>query len=118
MSDNDLVDAWLANQRLEQLEGYIKRGRSLANISVGELRARWMAAIRAWASSLSEFDHEEREDIEAEMKLRKTEPPYDLVREQLNAIRIAAKNVGAEILNDPERRDAIDRHLTAEISQF
>jgi hypothetical protein len=118
MSDNDLVDAWLANQRLERLEGYIKRGRPLANISLEELRARWIAAMRAWVSSLSEFDHEEREDIEAEMKLRKIEPPYDLVRDHLNAIRSAAEKVGAEILNDPERRDAIDRHLTAEIRQF
>jgi hypothetical protein len=118
MSDNDQVDAWLANQRLEWLEGYIKRGRLLANISLEELQTRWMAAIRAWAISLSEFDHEEREDIEAEMKLRKIKPPYDLVKDQLNVIRSAAEKFCAEILNDPKRRDAIDRHFTAEIRQF
>ena len=118
MSDNDLVDAWVANQRLERLEGYIKRGRPLANLSLEELRARWINAIRDWASSLSNFDHEEREDIEAEMKLRKIDPPFDLVVDQLNAIRSAAEKVGVAILNDPERRDAIDRHLTAELRQF
>jgi hypothetical protein len=118
MSDNDLVDAWLANQRIERLEGYIKRGRLLAHISLEELRARWIATIRAWANSLSDFNHEEREDIEAEMKLRKIKPPYDLVKDRLNAIRSAAEKFGAEILNDPERREAIDRHLTAEIRQF
>jgi hypothetical protein len=118
MSDNDPVDAWLANQRLERLEGYIKRGRPLASVSLEELRARWIAAIRAWASLLREFGHEEREDIEAEMKLRKINPPFDLVEEQLIAIRAAAEKVGAELLNDPDRRLAIDRLLTAEISQF
>jgi hypothetical protein len=74
--------------------------------------------VRAWSNSLSEFDHEEREDLEAEMQLRKIKPPYDLVKDQLNALRSAAEKVGVEILNDPERLDAIDRHFTAEIKQF
>jgi hypothetical protein len=118
MTDDDRIDAWLANQRLERLEEYIKRRRPLAHISFEELETRWIATIRAWERSLSEFDHEEREDIEAEMQLRKIKPPYEVVKDQLNALRSAAQKVGAQILNDPERRDAIDRHFTAEIKQF
>lgn len=116
--DDDLMLAWLANKKFEELESYLNRGRQLANTPLEELRTRWIAEMRAWAKVFRGFDHSAHEDIEAEMKLREVEPPFDLVRQELNAVRGAAKKAGAELLNDPERRDAVDRDITAEIRQL
>jgi hypothetical protein len=51
MAQRDIVEAWLANKDLEDLESYLKRGRQLANVPLKDLRERWLAMMRAWAAS-------------------------------------------------------------------
>jgi hypothetical protein len=81
MSRRIIVEAWLANQQLERLENYLQRGRPLSDVSLEELRTHWVALMRAWAQHVrGGIDNREREDIEAEMTLRKVEPPFDLVK--------------------------------------
>jgi hypothetical protein len=81
MANPHIVDAWLTNQQLQRLQDYLKRGRPFASAPLEELRPRSVALMRQWSKSIRGFDHRERDDIEAEMQLRKVEPPLDLVKE-------------------------------------
>lgn len=77
MSENeDWADALLENKRLEQLRDYVARGRALSKISTGELIARWIGWMSAWADD-GTTDFRDCEDLEAELKLRNVKPPRE-----------------------------------------
>ena len=89
MTDNNdnghmtkLVAAYLQDQTMQQLESYLKCGRVLEIKSAEELKERWIDLFRELAEL--NYTHEtERHDIEAELTLRKDEPPYDLVTAEM-----------------------------------
>jgi len=115
----DIVEAWAENERMERLQDYLKRGRKLAGVPLEELRTRWMALIREWAENTSSFDHNEEQDIRSEMAARKVEPPFDLVRDALNAIKAKAKEHWAEVLqHNPFRALQFELDLRQSIERF
>jgi hypothetical protein len=118
VSDIKIVEAWLANQQLEQLENYLKRGRPLAGVALRELRSRWIASMRSWAESFRKFDHSEHEDIEAEMSLRKVEPPFDRIKEAMKKIVRQSKEHTDALLQDPTRFRQTKRKIADEIDRF
>jgi hypothetical protein len=118
MDEPHIVDAWLANQRLEWLEDYLRRGRPLASTPLEELCPRWVTLMRSWMESIRGFDHRERQDIEAEMQLRKVDPPFDLVKDVLETLRRKSKEHMDELLQDPARFARLEEKLAEEIEQF
>jgi hypothetical protein len=118
MEETHIVDAWLANKELERLEDYLKRSRPLAGVPLEELRERWIAQMRNWAESVSGFDHREHEDIEAEMKLRRVQPPVDLAKDALETIYRKSKEITDELLKDPVSIARTEQKLSAEIAKF
>jgi hypothetical protein len=103
----------------KRLQDYLKRGRKLAGVPLEELRTRWMALIREWAENTSSFDHNEEQDIRSEMAARKIEPPFDLVRDALNAIKAKAKEHWAEVLqHNPFRALQFELDLRQSIERF
>ncbi len=119
MDDPDVVEAWLANQALERLQDYLKRGRSLAAAQLETLNSRWVYLMRSWAEDVrGKADHREREDIEAELQLRKVEPPFDLVKGAMATLRQKSKQAMAELQRDPERLAREERDLAEKIKSF
>jgi hypothetical protein len=119
MSDPDIVEAWLANQALERLQDYLKRGRSLAATPLGTLNGRWVYLMRTWGEDVrGKADHREREDIEAELQLRKVKPPFDLVKDAMAVLRQKSKEAMAELERDPERLAREERDLAEKIASF
>ena len=73
--------ALLENQSFEDAQDYIRRGRNLAGVPTPEIKARWIAAFKAWATNWRrEQNRELRADLEAELSMRKDRPPYKSVR--------------------------------------
>jgi hypothetical protein len=117
-SDADLLDAWLANQQLERLQNYLQRGRPLADASLEELRTRWIGLMRAWAESPNQVAHGEREDIEAEMQLRKVPPPSDGATSAIEKLNRKPKEAMDELLRDPIRFREMEDDLAEKTEQF
>jgi hypothetical protein len=60
----------------------------------------------------------EREDIEAEMKVRRVEPPFDLVRDAVDTLIGRSRKATAELLKDPNRLARAEQELSAQIAEF
>jgi len=119
MRNPDIVEAWLANQAMERLENYLRDGRRLRETPVDMLRARWIKEMRAWADNCrTKFDHREHEDIEAEMSLRKIEPPFDEIKDAMQTIRKASKEHMDELRRDPERLAHKESEIDDAIARF
>lgn len=92
MSNDDAkvaVTSRFAETALREMQGYMGRGRYLTETPLEELAAEWVALMRNWAADplSSEHAHDTRRaDIEAEYKLRQEEPPYELVRSEMDII--------------------------------
>jgi hypothetical protein len=90
MADHEML-AFRENRQRLQLEDYVRRGRELASIDSGDLRDRRVVEFRKWvASRPRSMDHRAREDIEGELALRGEQPPFDLVKEELEVLRAAS----------------------------
>ena len=114
-----IVEAWLANKSLERLERYLKRGRPYARVSMEQLRDSWVALTRAWAENAPFPPQlEDIDDIEAEMNLRKVEPPVDQVTDAVETLRCKVKAAAEALLKDPLRFAQMERELCKEIDEF
>jgi hypothetical protein len=85
-SDDDdfhggFAKTFIENQEMEAMEAYQRRGRPLQKLDDQQLQQRWVASMEAWANAPSArrvIDARDRDDLEAEMRLRGTEPPASL----------------------------------------
>jgi hypothetical protein len=101
--DHEML-ALLENQRLLHLEDYVKRGRELASIDSEELRDRWIIEFKKWVASRPRYmDQRARDDIEGELALRGEQPPFDLVKDELEALRVASRAAMDQLKRDPLR---------------
>jgi hypothetical protein len=115
----DIVEAFLANQQLERLQYYLQRGRPLSRVPLATLNAHWIGLMRAWVQNFTpRMDHREREDIEAELQLRKLEPPFDQAREVMDQLKQKSREQTDRLLADPLRLARTEISLREEIAEF
>jgi hypothetical protein len=114
-----IVDAFLANQQLEQLQDYLQRGRALSETPVETLNARWLELMKAWIQDFSpKTDHREREDIGAELQLRGLEPPFDKAGEIMEQLRQKSREAADKRLRDPERLAQAEKSFNEQLADF
>jgi hypothetical protein len=114
--ENELVLAYLQNQRIEALEAYLKRGRQYADIDDQELNRRWIAAFKIWAAAAAagvQSGHRERLDLDSEIALRGREAPFESVTEECRVLQAVAK---AQVSN-PSIRESLE-NAAKEILEF
>jgi hypothetical protein len=91
-----LVDAYLQNRQMSELENYLRRGQALKDTSDEELKQRWIKAMRNWASAASAgftISDQERADAQAEFGLRKLELPFEEIAEDWETLRETIRRV-------------------------
>jgi hypothetical protein len=120
MSDeNDLMLAWLNDQTFKQAEDYLRRGRGLADVPTAELKERWIVTFKAWAANWrNEPLRDLRAALEAELSLRKEEPPHDSVKPEMEALVNASRKATEQLERDPKRMDEVQRGLQEELDIF
>jgi hypothetical protein len=109
-----LMSSWLANKNFEHLEKYVHAGRKFRDLDIGEVKRQWVIAFKILGANFRN-DPPERADLEAELQIRGQEPPHDLVKPELEALKKAAaeafkqiqaegrtEEVGADIERDLE----------------
>jgi hypothetical protein len=81
---DDLVSMLLAGQ-MDFAADYVRRGRAHRNLTDAELREEWKAAFRAHSQEPRPgLLRRTLQDFQAELDLRKLDPPFDAVREDLD----------------------------------
>jgi hypothetical protein len=75
----ELIEAYVAEQRLERMRDYVTRGRPLARIDAESLSSRWVETYRAARALEDERREGELLDLRSEFDLRGIEPPMHLV---------------------------------------
>ena len=80
--------AFLQEKALRHTEAYVKAGRRFAPMDIADLNRAWVVSFKvcvrnwrdpnAWAA---------RDDIEAELRIRGQQPPWDLVTDEMDHLR-------------------------------
>src|SRR5271165_4253375 len=80
-----MVHAFLQHRSVEQTQDYLARGRRFAALDVGQLSEDWIIAVRSWLACKDREREQMMDDLTAELQLRRSEPPYDAVKQELAA---------------------------------
>jgi hypothetical protein len=103
MGDQDMkaaLHSWMADAQLRVIQDYVSRGRYLEHTPEETLAGDWVELMRAWAATPEKGQDPRRRDIESEYSLRGVQPPYELVRSEMDTL---ARGAAALI----QRMDAI-----------
>jgi hypothetical protein len=84
-----LIDQFLQHRKMEQTQDYLSRGRRFAALDAGQLSEDWVNAVRRWLARKDRSRERTMDDLAAELELRGSEPPYEVVKQEL-AARFAA----------------------------
>lgn len=123
MDDVDPLLAWVKSKSIDDLESYLRRGRKFERIPLPELKTLWIAAYRAHLNAnLDPAAGQEANDLEAEFRLRKADPPFEEVLADFRDFQERNQEALDKLLSNPIRRklanDAILRDLEEFISQL
>jgi hypothetical protein len=100
-AESEKLTEFLAMKRMAR---YLERGRYLAGVGSPELKRRWLSISRKWARDLkAPLDHRLRQDIQAELELRREEPPVDIELCRQFRAAIKAARADPEMQPDPDR---------------
>jgi hypothetical protein len=78
-----IVNAFLQHKSMEQMQDYLARGRRFAKFDVERLNKDWIIAVRRWLSHKHRTKERTMDDLAAELRLRRLEPPYGAVEHEL-----------------------------------
>ena len=104
-AQTEVMLAYLEDLRFDEATDYVRRGRANERKSAEDLEQEWLAGFRAWAESNARnkvFDRRPLDDLEFEMYLRRIEPPFDLVKDEIEALRVAQDRRFEWLVHDPE----------------
>jgi hypothetical protein len=76
----------MADAQLRLIQDYVSRGRHLEHTLEEILAGDWVSLMRAWAGAPEEGQDPRRRDIESEYSLRGLQPPYELVRSEMDTL--------------------------------
>ena len=104
-----IVNAFLQHKSMKQMQDYLARGRRFANLDVERLNEDWIIAVRSWLAHKDRTKERMMDDLAAELRLRRLEPPYGAVEQEL-----ADRSVQ---MKEAERKRTV-REVAREISEF
>src|SRR6516225_10750487 len=78
-----IVNAFLQHKSMEQMQDYLARGRRFARLDVGRMNKDWVIAVRGWLAHKHRTKERLMDDLAAELRFRKLEPPYSAVEQGL-----------------------------------
>ncbi len=116
----DDVLGWLASSQSDDAANYASRGRIYGGLSNEKLSAHWVESFRKIASDIGNLNARAvNADLKSEFDLRSMEPPYDLVRDEFDAIMTAAAAVLDELRDeDPLRYQEIENEVQRDLDAF
>jgi hypothetical protein len=101
------ADAFLESELMEETAAYLLRGRRFSALAADALNREWTVAFKSWAAGDRAAAQPRLDDLSAELRLRKLEPPYDTVAAETAALQ-----------DELRRLDPNDPRLTEKIGAF
>jgi hypothetical protein len=114
------AQAFLAHSQTVHTQEYVARGRRHQSLSAEELAARWCDVMRRWAADAAKPEaRSDMSDVQSEYALRGKEPPWDLVKDEMDQVAEATREWLEDIRTiEPERWAQMSRELEADIATF
>lgn len=110
------VLAFLGERSLEATRSYVAKGRRFKALDDRTLRDSWMSAFKRYASDPSNRASRKLwEALQAEMAIRRIEPPMDRVQDEVNALAKRAVEVVQRLRTDPDRWVEVNEDLQSAI---
>ena len=104
-----MANAMLEDALMKETAAYLSRGRRHSTKSDDDVKRGWTAAFKGWRVAASSPDAQrEMDDLAAELRLRRLEPPYDAVEAEMEAMRQEIERAGPD---DPGIKETIDKFL-------
>jgi len=99
---------------------YVRRGRAHRGLTDADLAGAWVAVFRAYSHNPDPArpSRSALEDLEAELNLRRMDPPFDAVREDLERLKTAAMQVWEQLKAAPEHFAEVERGLQLDFISF
>jgi hypothetical protein len=111
------IQSWIESESVDDVADYAARGRRFAALSDAELLEAW---VRAFKKSAKNFQNTRargtHSDYTSEFRLRRLEPPYGLVSDDLNKMTDAVKKWVASL--SPEEREEIEYKVGKDFEAF
>jgi len=114
---DDLIAWMLQNEQFKAVKAYLDRGRRYRARDAQMLKARWLILFEQTAA-LDFTDETERHDIEAELRLRKMEPPIEQALETLHAFKRRVDERNAEFFQDLAMRENAARYFERLVAEY
>jgi len=99
---------------------YVSRGRAHRDLTDANLVCAWAAVFRAYSHNPEPAGplRSALKDLGAELDLRRIEPPFDDVREDMERLKAATDQLFAQLRADPERLAEVERDVQLDLISF
>lgn len=114
------MEAWLVSEQANAAADYAARGRKHQTLSADELIGAWVQAFRSLATKFQDRDSRIAEaDLKSELLLRKIEPPYDVVKDDLDRLTNSAADAIDKLkAEDPGHFDRVNKEIEGDVAVF
>jgi hypothetical protein len=109
------VATWLQHRRFELAADYLRRGRPFAEVPTAHLMLRWLETVVAWADHYDSVRlRAQASDLQTELELRRSDPPWRLVESALRVIDARTRQAIEALPKDA--KDRIAAQLVADMN--
>ena len=114
------MQAFLASRIVDQISDYNERGRSYRALSDDELVLSWQSIWKELATDpISTKKLDTQADPASEFALRQKNPPWEIVRRQINIFQKATKRAWErQRLEDPEANAQSNKDIENDLEEF
>jgi hypothetical protein len=114
-----LVKDFLESQRVDRMADYLRRGRKYRPLTDDDLIAKWLASVKAMADAPGDPScHVENDDAEAELALRKIDPPYEAAEPDFDRYMEVSEAAIRGIKADPKKLKDLKAGLVEDLRAF
>ena len=111
------IQSWIESESVDDIADYAARGRRFATLSDAELLEAWVGALKKSARNFQNTRvRDMHSDYTSEYRLRRLEPPYDLVSDDLDKMTGAVRKWVAEL--SEEEREEIEYRAGKDFDAF
>jgi len=114
------VESWIASESTDKVADYASRGRKHQNLSDLDLVTAWQTAFKRMADDVRDYDRRAvEEDYKSEFILRKIEPPYASIHDELERYFDETDRAIRQLqTDDPKGYEKMGRTISTDLEAF
>jgi hypothetical protein len=114
-----LARSFLESQRLNRVADYVSRGRKFGALTIDAVEDGWRATMKAMSLAPTERAHRDlNSDYEAELELRRSKPPFESAKEDVDRYIAATQKIMEQRKADPVEWERMEDELVRDLESF